>query len=95
MRRIRLRDLKAQAQQTMTETQALVAQASQTLTVTERALLKLVEQLSAAIVVATDGVEEVMDGLEAEGSVEIGGKVLPIKGRIKVKFREEPIEPKG
>lgn len=87
--RIRIRALKAQAQQTMSETQALVAQASKTLTVTERALLTLVSQASATIVAITEGVEEVMDGLEAEGSVEIGGKVLPVKGRVKIKFRED------
>lgn len=87
--RIRIRELKAQAQQTMSETQTLIAQASQTLTVTERALLTLVKQASATIVAITEGVEEVMDGLEAEGSVEIGGKVLPVKGRVKIKFRED------
>lgn len=79
--RIRLRDLKAQAQQTMTETQALVAQTSKTLTVTEKALLKLVEQASATIVALTDGVEEIMDGVELE--VDVFGKTMPIKARIK------------
>jgi hypothetical protein len=92
-RRIRIRELKEQAQQTMTETLLLVAQAKGTLTVTEKALLKLVEQMSAAIVAATEAVDEVMDGLEAEGSVEIAGKVLPVKGRIKIKFREEEPKP--
>jgi hypothetical protein len=92
-RRIRIRELKEQAQQTMTETRQLVAQAKGTLTVTEKALLKLVEQMSAAIVAATEAVDEVMDGLEAEGSVEIAGKVLPIKGRVKIKFREEEPQP--
>jgi hypothetical protein len=92
-RRIRIRELKEQAQQTMTETRQLVAQAKGTLTVTEKALLKLVEQMSTAIVAATEAVDEVMDGLEAEGSVEIAGKVLPIKGRVKIKFREEEPQP--
>jgi hypothetical protein len=92
-RRIRIRELKEQAQQTMTETRQLVAQAKGTLTVTEKALLKLVEQMSTAIVAVTEAVDEVMDGLEAEGSVEIAGKVLPIKGRVKIKFREEEPQP--
>jgi hypothetical protein len=92
-RRVRIRELKEQAQQTMTETRQLVAQAKGTLTVTEKALLKLVEQMSTAIVAVTEAVDEVMDGLEVEGSVEIAGKVLPIKGRAKIKFREEESQP--
>jgi hypothetical protein len=89
----RIRELKEQAQQTMAETRQLVAQAKGTLTVTEKALLKLVEQMSAAVVAVTEAVDEVMDGLEAEGSVEIAGKMLPIKGRVKIKFREEEPQP--
>lgn len=85
MGRTRLRDLKAQAQQTMRDTQALVAQAGVTLTVTEKALLKLVEQASAAIVALTDGVEEVLNGVELE--VDVFGKTMPIK--IKLRPREE------
>ena len=87
--RQRLDQLQAEANQTMADAQALLAKAGKTITVSEKALLKLVQQSSGFIVLATDAVNEVMDGIEAEGELEIMEKVIPVKGRVKIKFREE------
>lgn len=88
-RRIPLRALKAQAQQTMAEAQGLIAKAGTTLTVTEKALLKALEQFSATVVAISEGVEEVMDGVELEGQVQILGQTLPAKLQVKLKLRED------
>ena len=80
-RRIRLRELKQQAQATMDLAQQTLANARATLNIADRAILQLLDNAMAALVVGVEAIEEVLDGVEIE--VSIGGKVLPVKLRIK------------
>jgi len=38
---------------------------------------------------ATEAIEEVMDGVEVEGTIDLAGKLIPVKINLKLNFREK------
>lgn len=87
----RMRELQAQASETMRQAQALMRDAQQKLSIADKALLQLVEQASGSIVVMTEAIEEFMDGVTLEAEIEILGQKIPAKACIKVKPRETEV----
>jgi hypothetical protein len=83
MRRTRLRDLKAQAAQTMADAQATLQHADKTLSQAEKSLLVLTENAMKIICAGIEFIENLeTKGIEAEA--EIMGRKIPAKLRVKL-----------
>lgn len=78
--RIRLRELKQDAAQTMAETRQVLANANKTLSVAEKSLLVLTEKAMQVLTLFAEAVEEALDGVDIE--TEVLGKKIPAKVRI-------------
>lgn len=78
--RIRLRELKQDAAQTMAEARDTLAKANQTLSVAERSLLVLTEKAMKVLGLFAEAVEEALDGVDIE--TEVLGVKTPLKIRI-------------
>lgn len=77
-RRIRLRQLKAQAAATMSQAQQTLAKADKTLQIADRAILQIQAQAMAVLVEALDWLES---GIELE--VEAFGRKMPVSVHLK------------
>lgn len=84
-KRIRLRELKEDAAQTMAETRATLANANKTLSQAEKSLLVLTEKAMQVLTLFAEAVEEALDGIAIEA--EVMGKKVP--GKIRIVPREE------
>jgi hypothetical protein len=78
--RIRLRELKADAAQTMAEARTTLANSNRVLSQADKSLLVLTEKAMQALGVFIEAVEEVLDGTEIEA--EVMGQKIPVKIRI-------------
>lgn len=72
-RRMRLRDLKAQAAQTMAQAQATLTKAEKTLSVADKAILQIQAQAMAVLVEALDWMEQ---GVDVD--VRVWGREMPV-----------------